>query len=31
MDLTRYILKTVAYAIVNPTQLIMLIALGFIL
>jgi len=30
MDLMEYILKTVAYAMVNPTQLIMLIALGFI-
>lgn len=28
MDLTKYILKTVAYAMVNPTQLIVLIALG---
>lgn len=30
MDLIEYILKIVAYAIINPTQLIMLIALGFI-
>lgn len=28
MDLMNYILKTVAYAMVNPTQLIVLIALG---
>jgi len=29
MDLLKYILRTVAYAMVNPTQLIILIALGF--
>ena len=29
MDLLKYILRTVAYVMVNPTQLIILIALGF--